>query len=115
MASGFIVDWDIPTKCRRMFYYHLKKIRLKYEIQGTMSTASVMHTDDRKLAEDVFNLATKYGKANLYAASLVRTNWEDRETAKEYFPLEAASAEIIETTSEPEQVIRRGRGENDGV
>lgn len=88
----YIVDWDIPAPQRkvkgvdvtlknkelanrkRMFYYYLNKIKASREISGSMSSKSVMITDDEGLAREVYDLAIKYGRASLYEGSLLASN-----------------------------------------
>ncbi|MEM2370581.1 MAG: hypothetical protein QXH51_06735 [Candidatus Bathyarchaeia archaeon] len=67
----YIVDWDIPEEKRFLFYYYLKKIKRKYRLSVTISTYSVVKVNDEKLAREIFELASKYGKANLYKAELI--------------------------------------------
>jgi len=64
----FIVDWDIPAKKRRLFYYYLMKLKKKYGLFGSMSTMSVMVVDNVEVARAVHNLAKKYGESHLYEA-----------------------------------------------
>jgi len=70
----FIVDWDIPEKRRRMFYYYLNKIKASREISGSMSSMSVMMTEDEGLAREVYELALKYGRTSLYEGRLLASN-----------------------------------------
>jgi len=65
----WLVDWDIPRERRFMFYYYLRKLKRRYNI--IMSSASVLVTRERSIAEKVYRLATKYGKANLYRAEKI--------------------------------------------
>ena len=74
MGNVFIVDWDIPEKKRRMFYYYLNKIKVKREIMGSMSSMSVMIVKDRDLALEVFNLACNYGRSSIYEGVLLDSN-----------------------------------------
>ena len=65
----YIVDYDVPREPkskRRAFYRHLAKIRKQMGLFGKMSTMSVLITIDRHLAEKVYYLASKYGRANIY-------------------------------------------------
>jgi len=64
----FIIDWDIPAKKKRMFYYHLMKLKKKYGLFGNMSTMSVMVVDNVEVARAVHNLAKEYGESHLYEA-----------------------------------------------
>jgi len=65
----FIIDYDIPRKPqskRRAFYRRLAKIKHKMGLLGKMSTMSVLVTPDRALATQIYGLAKRYGRANLY-------------------------------------------------
>jgi len=65
----YIVDYDIPRKPqskRRAFYRQLTKIKHKMGLLGKMSTMSVIVTPDRALAAQIYDLAKRYGTANLY-------------------------------------------------
>lgn len=64
----FIIEWDISLKRRRMFYYHLTKLKKKYGLFGSMSTMSVMVVDNVEVARAVHNLAKEYGESHLYEA-----------------------------------------------
>jgi hypothetical protein len=73
----FIVDWDIPsqpTTLRRMFYYHLNKIKNNHNLVGSMSSRSVFMVQDKKLAQEVYSLASKYGHTSLYQAEILESN-----------------------------------------
>jgi len=70
----YIVDWDIPTERRRMFYYYLNQVKARHGLEGSMSSQSVMMATDEELAREVFALASKYGKASLYLADLIESN-----------------------------------------
>lgn len=50
MNETYIVDWDLPMEKRRMFYYYLEKIKKKHEVEGSMSSQSVMIINDSDLA-----------------------------------------------------------------
>jgi len=66
----FIIDYDVPRlpqSKRRVFYRRLAKLKEKMGLFGKMSTMSVVITADRALATQIYNLAKKYGKANLYS------------------------------------------------
>ncbi len=67
----WLVDWDIQSKKRGLFYYHLKKIRKKYGLYGAMSSQSVMLIDDESVAREVYELADKFGQASLYRVEKV--------------------------------------------
>lgn len=65
----FIVDYDVPREPqskRQAFYRQLSKIKQKMGLFGKMSTMSVVVTADRTLATEIYLLAKKYGRANLY-------------------------------------------------
>jgi len=65
----YIIDYDIPRKPqskRRAFYRQLTKIKHKMGSLGKISTMSVLVTPDQALATQIYDLARKYGKANLY-------------------------------------------------
>ena len=65
----FIVDWDIPSKpaWRRVYFYKkLRKVRKAFGLEGRMSTMSVLIVQDEKLAWAVHNLASQYGRSNIY-------------------------------------------------
>lgn len=85
----WLVDYDIPTWRRKSFYRHLKNAIARYLMSDTRdtiktlreawdvamekgvyvkSTASVIRTTDRKLAELIYKIATTYGTANMYMA-----------------------------------------------
>lgn len=68
------MDYDVSTvdqARRRRFYRDLARLKVRLGLQGKMSTASVVFTSDRGLAEEVFKVACQYAKtANLYRASL---------------------------------------------
>lgn len=74
MEKKFIVDWDIPEKKRRMFYYYLNKIKVRREIVGSMSSMSVMIVRDKDLALEVFSLASEYGRSSVYEGVLLDSN-----------------------------------------
>jgi len=67
----WLVDWDIPSEKRVLFYYHLGKIKKKYGLYGVMSSQSVMLVDDESIAREVYELANRYGQANLYRVEKV--------------------------------------------
>jgi len=67
----WVVDWDIPAAdkaARQRFYRRLRYIWLNYYGDTRMSTMSVLITDEEDLAREVYSLARKYGRANLYEA-----------------------------------------------
>ena len=70
--SVWIVDWDIPTERRALFYYHLNKIKRRHELYGSMSSQSVMVLEEPSVAEAVYRLAARFGHANLYRAEKLR-------------------------------------------
>jgi len=70
----WLVDYDISTvdqARRRAFYRELAKLKARLGLCGKMSSASVVWTSDRGLAEEVFKVASQYARtANLYEARL---------------------------------------------
>lgn len=65
----YIIDYDIPIRPlrkRRAFYRGLAKLKKQMGLFGKMSTMSVVVTADRTLATEIYLLAKKYGRANLY-------------------------------------------------
>jgi len=79
MSKAYIVDWDIPMEKRRMFYYHLNKIKDAWGILGSMSSMSVMTVLDKDLALEVFNLASRYGRSSIYEAKLLDSTNQKKE------------------------------------
>jgi len=65
----YIIDYDIPRNPqskRRAFYRQLTKIKHKMGLLGKISTMSVLVTPDRATAMQIYDLAKKYGRTNLY-------------------------------------------------
>jgi len=71
MVHVYLVDWDIPRGVRRKFYYELAKIKRAHGLHGSMSSQSVMLIDDGSVAREVYELANRYGQANLYRVEKV--------------------------------------------
>jgi len=70
----WVVDWDIPAAdkaARQRFYRRLRYIWLNYYGDTRMSTMSVLITDEEDLAREVYQLARRFGRANLYEARKV--------------------------------------------
>ena len=65
----YIVDYDVP-RCpqskRRAFYRKMSKLKKEMGLFGKMSTMSVVTTTDSQMAKQIYDLARKYGNANLY-------------------------------------------------
>jgi len=90
-AELYIVDYDIPVDLRKRFYRHLRAavaeyLRVEKKIVKSLedawelaaeggvyvrSTQSVLTTDDYRLARTIYNVASAYGTANLYAAKRI--------------------------------------------
>jgi len=66
----WICDWDIGVgRDRFRFYRGLKKIRKEMQLEGQMSTMSVLITVDRELASRVYELARAFtDRVHLYEA-----------------------------------------------
>lgn len=71
----YLVDYDIPLKVgamlRRRFYRALTKICEAYGHNWDRSTMSVFKTEDYDLAMAVYDLASRYGRVNVYRAELL--------------------------------------------
>ena len=87
----FIVDYDVPVEKRKRFYRALRAAIAEYlwversEVKSltqawelaraggafVRSTQSVIVTDDERLARTVYNIASSFGRANLYRAEKV--------------------------------------------
>jgi len=74
MDRIYLVDWGIPMQRRRMFYYNLNKIKVKYELVGSMSTQSVFIVADLELAREVHVLASRYGLSHFYRCEEITAN-----------------------------------------
>jgi len=73
-VTVWIVDWDLPEKpvaARRRFYRRLAELGSKHSRFWGRSTQSVLVTVDEGLAAMVFDLASRFGRANLYRAHVV--------------------------------------------
>jgi len=95
----YIVDYDIPTYRRQLFYYHLRRqlaalvapyVDDLYDGSGkpptldeifayaaahgifARSTGSVIVTSDEAIAEVVYSIASQFGVANMYAGRKVK-------------------------------------------
>ena len=66
----YIVDYDIPVERRGAFYKALERLRKRLGI-SSWSTQSVLITDNYSLAVQVYRLATRYGRANLWRAEKI--------------------------------------------
>jgi len=66
----FIVDYDIPVERRGAFYKALERLRKRLGIHK-WSTMSVLITEDYHLAIQVYRLANRYGRANLWRAEKI--------------------------------------------
>jgi len=65
--SRYLIEYDIPTERRYAFYKALQRLKQRTQRFFT-STASVVILDDEGLAWQVYKLAKKYGKANIWKA-----------------------------------------------
>ena len=68
----WVVDYDIPAgrvARRRAFYCALHEILTSHDIVADAGTQSVWILDNERIANEVHNLACRYGKSRLYWAS----------------------------------------------
>jgi hypothetical protein len=74
-SKVYIITWDMPPEDRakrRMFYYYLKKIRVKAKVREQDLPTSVFETPDKKIARQVFELARRYGtRARVYVGRVL--------------------------------------------
>ena len=64
----FLIEYDIPLEKRFAFYKALQRLKQRTQRFFT-STASVVILDDEGLAWQVYRLAKRYGKANIWRAT----------------------------------------------
>lgn len=73
----YIVDWDLPYQppgLRRSFYRKLARLRKEWDLGSERSSFSVLRTANWELAKRVYELASGYGRANLYEARLLKAS-----------------------------------------
>ena len=78
--TRWIVDYDIPeqpSSSRRRFYRRRNKIYFDQHKEIISSTASVLVCKNYALAKSVYDLARRYGKANLYRVFLNASNAQE--------------------------------------
>ena len=74
VTAYYVVDYDIPVEPhakRRAFYRALQRLLQERELVADRSTQSVWIVDRREIAEQIHNLAQRYGRSNLYEARMV--------------------------------------------
>jgi len=71
---SWVCDYDLSVNDqnrRRAFYREVAKLKEKLHLHGRMSSASVVFTSDKQVAQEIYKIACKYAKtANLYRAIL---------------------------------------------
>ena len=75
--SFWIVDYDLPEgSVRRRFYRAIDRYIRTHHVNGVLgrSSLSVIITQDRDLADYVFQQASQLGRVSMFRAVLVKRN-----------------------------------------